>query len=302
MSGANQSVATVSIVTRGESTFAGLGDLISPSNWPEAGDTEQSPIARSLLANAERQAAEVYWYPGGGADLTPLLLMPENSLFQRKGFQPEKVSLSPLILWITDLAPVDRLLDDIQFISKPYGNLWQRLSADYRIASSFQIDLGIGGPPGQHYILDAEIVRAGSQSQRFRFLYSQSNVEAFPEFFAARRVKIGWIAFIKATGGFGGPSSRLIMKDLSAHYPPWEMPDAIIGDKNFSSEGWPGYTRLGSRSAGWLPRSQLRPDKRLKTGGVAGWGAYHSHDWSNAAFWPRDDLYDQFVSIAGVAS
>ena len=292
----------MSIVTRTENSFVGLGDLLSPDNWPGASDTDQSHILRSLLANAERQTAEIYWYPGGGSDLTPLLLMPENSVFQRKGFQPEVETHSPLLLWITDLAPVDRLLEDSRSLSKSYRELWQRLGADYRIVDSVEIDFGLAGLSGQHYILDVEIVRSGYQSQRFRFIYSQCSVEAFPEFCADRDVKITWIAFIKATGGFGGPSAQLIMKDLSRVYPHWAMPDAIIGDKNFSSEGWPGYTRLGSRSAGWLPRSQLRSEKRLKTGGVAGWGAYHSRDWSNAAFWPRDDLYDQFASIVSGAT
>ena len=284
-------------MTRAESPVAGLGDLLSLDNWPFAGGADHRHIVRSLLANAECQAAEVYWYPGGGLDLTPLLLMPENSVFQRKGFQPEKEAHLPLLFWITDLAPVGRLLEDSVSLSKPYNELWQLLRADYRIVGSVEIDLGLGSPAGQHYILDAEIVRSGVQSQRFRFLYSQSSVDVFPEFFAARHVKVSWIAFIKATGGFGGPSAQLIMKGLSSVYPHWAMPDAIIGDKNFSSEGWPGYTRLGSCSAGWLPRSQLRPESRLKTGGVAGWGAYHSRDWSNVAFWPRDDLYDQFASI-----
>lgn len=284
----------------------GLGTLLAFDNWRPQ-ETYQELYrrygnARRLLGHAYEQGAEIYWYPGGGNDLTPLLLLPGISQFGREGYQPgEEPNQPPLLLWITDPCSVEDLR--IGRGDCAYVDLWRRLEAQCRIIDVQEFDLGHGSPAGRHYAVDAEIVRARAGTQRFRLLYSQANAELFPAFFADRNVRVEWVAFIRATGSMGGgPPAEWLMPLLSARFGQQEMPSLLLGDQHFArtaeeanpwdENSWDIYERFGSRDPGWVARP-VAASQRLSTGGVRRWGIPYQGP-GHVAAWVRHDLHDAF--------
>lgn len=234
----------------------------------------------------------VYLYPGSGADLAPLLLLPPGGPFGKRPFLRDAPRPDQLLLWMVDPLPIDGLLEDGG--SAAYPELWNRFRTRCHIRASRPLDLGPVAPPGSHHVLDVDIVRPAGVVDRTQVVYSSSEIEHFPIFFRNSGLEAEWMAFIKATGSLGGgPPADWLLPKFEQSLEPHQMPEALVGDDHFVREGGVrGYERLGSREPEWTELNA--PDyRRMPTGGLIGWGIGYS--LGTASLWVRSDRYEHYM-------
>jgi hypothetical protein len=223
-------------------------------------------MARELLHRAISEEARIYWNPGVGVDLTTLLLLPDHNWATERVFRPDRPAKSPLLLWGTDHAPVDRLIGDGG--NTAYPHLWAKFGASIHISGSTEISLGPNAPGDRHWLLDADLIR-NNITERHCFIYSQGDANLFPAYFEEMKLSPHWVAFIRTEAFAGTASTGDLMPRLLASIDREKAPSVVIGDGDVNLSKWQ-YIRLGSLSPLWF--GQFTPANRIRSGGVRGWG------------------------------
>ena len=238
-----------------------------------------------------RRQYGVYLYPGSGADLAPLLLLPPGGPYGKRPFLRDEPGEDQLVLWMVDNLPLENLLEEGG--CRAYSRLWQRFEARCRISGHRSIDLGPDAPPGYHYLVDVDISRSRGVVDRTRLLYSSADITGFPRFFQAVGISIEWMAFVKATGSLGGgPPADWLLPRFTDCLAPGCMPEALVGDDHFDRDGGiSGYERIGSREPEW---HELNANDHDRTGDLTGWGIYYFSQ--TVSFWPRSDRYEFYMN------
>ena len=156
---------------------------------------------------------EIYWYPGSGPDITPLLFDVPNNPTGRRLLRMDNESSGqpPIFLWMNDYAD---LLADFpkksqlnQATDNRYSELWNRYQASSLFCSKEIYSLG-----SQYFTLFLVNIKNADQGSYSRppqgdnYIALFSNLKSenlLDEVFSKYKIKINTIALIKQ-GGFSG--------------------------------------------------------------------------------------------------
>ncbi len=224
--------------------------------------------------------SKIYWYPGGGADITPLLLLSNSNLLGKSALEKDcRNKQDRLLLWITDI----RDLNANAIAIPAYTNLWSKFYTTYDILNIDTIVSSCHNCLSKTFAIDVRISRPAGVST-YIMLYSKGDARDCPELFRRMGADIDCACFV-GVSDFGGSANINTIMPLLDNYK--FSPNAIVAD-SYSDPSSFGYVRLGSRDTDWV-KGTPHISQRVHTGGVHGWG------YGTASLWPRSDLYDQFL-------
>jgi hypothetical protein len=237
--------------------------------------------------------SKIYWYPGSGNDLVPLLLM--NSGSHCFGHELSNFSTDEkdrLLPWFTDLREVS---SPAKFFGNcsPYSELWKKFESSFKVISSERLELDFNGCSSSNYLVTVELSRKGIL-QRIKFLYTQGDaLKLFNNYIVSNNLDLTWVALIK----FGAMSETIgrlpmlfarLQKQYGLDHPC--MPEIFVSDRDWSKKTLPSYERLGSRDELWGNPTQ----HRVRGGGIHEWG------YRTAAIWAKSSLYEHYLSYLEV--
>ena len=234
--------------------------------------------------------SRIYWYPGSGNDLMPILLMAPNSHCFGEHLESSFTSnkRTGLHLWLTDLEGGD---DPLRFFEavQPYASLWEKFNtkiSNILVENHPNLDSS-GIFSGAHFLVTVEVIRQGV-SERYSFTYTVGDALKLYNEFIKQNINIVWLTLIKfnAISGTIGELPKLIKRSIVEHgadFP--SIPELIISDGYFCYDDLP-FERLGSRSLFWGdPNHQT-----VRGGGVRGWGF-----GSTSTNWALPRVYDKYM-------
>ena len=234
--------------------------------------------------------SRIYWYPGSGNDLMPILLMAPSSHCFGEHLESNFTSnkKTGLHLWLTDLEGLDDPLRLFE-AGQPYASLWDQFNtkiSDIIVENHPNLD-NTKGFSGTHFLITANIIRRGI-SESYCFTYTVGDALELYNDFIKQDINIVWLTLIKfnAMSGTIGRLPKLIKRIISENgidHP--SIPELIISDGYFRYDDLP-FERLGSRSLFWGDPSH----QTVRGGGVRGWGfGRTSTNWAS----PR--VYDKYM-------
>lgn len=212
--------------------------------------------------------ASIYWYPGSGDDLVPVLLDRPDNFTGRRLWNGSSISTNDVVLWMNDysdcepwfLQPTDQYV-----VPESYQEIWKRFHGKIRIESVTQFNFDVFGSDAKHWLIQASISRRLYGASRVVFIFSKIESEHLIKYvFLKLGFTIHCIALI-SQAGFGQREGRqqysFIPKliERALHYG-FELPSAYIADQQFKTplgysldkdhlvEGW------GHGAAYWIPK------------------------------------------------
>ena len=100
-------------------------------------DPNQGDVLLTKLASLPK-APDIYWYPGSGDDLTPLLLdVPNNPTGRRLCRMNDNTDQNPVLLWMNDYSEFYQKYPDDTVLGKKlescYPEIWQDYNATFTL-------------------------------------------------------------------------------------------------------------------------------------------------------------------------
>lgn len=232
----------------------------------------------------------IYWYPGSGNDLMPILLMaPQSHRFgEHLEGGPVTGGKPGLCLWLTDLQgggdPEAYFLAD-----QPYRRLWKQFGVAITHVRATQLAELNESFSGDSYLVEIKVDRQGI-SENYTFIFTVGDARDLYKDFIDVGLNLTWLALIKfnAMSGTIGMMPRLLERNIAnngiIHS---TVPELVISDGYFQYPNLP-FERLGSRDRHWGDPNT----RRIRGGGIRGWGF-----GTSSTNWCLSDRYDHYAGF-----
>lgn len=209
-----QRCASRTVALKVENEFMSLSTFLDTLS-PHSGATGKGPHWTALREQAGD--ADVYWYPGSGRDLTPLMLDVPSNPSGRRVFRPGRTDASApaQVLWMNDPAFPEWLDNEPPGggYTPGYWALWRHYRAHAEVGSRVETYSTAAGQVAHLFTVTVWNDCAGVHARprdgdAYLVIYSPMESERlFREVFLPHRIRVTTVALIKQ-GGMSGQRPR----------------------------------------------------------------------------------------------